>query len=588
MKESDLSKLRHSAAHLLAAAVSDLWPEAKPTIGPAIETGFYYDFDFGGTKISAEDLPKIERKMREILPSWKEFRRIKLTPAAARKEFQNNPYKLELIDELTKKKEAITIYQSGKFRDLCRGGHTPNPPQDLQNFKLTSVAGAYWRGDEKNPMLTRIYGTAFPTKEELAAYLNQLALAEERDHRKLGKELDLFTFSDLVGSGLPLYTPRGALLRRLINEHVEEIQRRYGYQQVWTPQINRGELFKISGHYEKYRENMFRVNSNYSKEELFLKPMNCPQHTQIYASRPRSYRDLPIRMADFAMLYRDEKPGELLGLARVRAFSQDDSHIFCREDQVEDEVDKMLEMTREVMATYGFKYRYRLSTRDPKHPENYLGDPKVWAKVEKWAEKIMRKHRIDHFNAPGEAAFYAPKMDLLATDNLGREWQLSTIQIDYVMPERFGLSYTDRNGQEKTPIMIHRAIIGSPERFLMVLLENFGGAFPVWLSPVQAVIIPISERFERYAQKVYQELESRKIRVELDNRNEKMQAKIRDAQLFKVPYMLIVGEKEEKNSTVAVRLRDGRDLGEKPLAETVDQITKESLSRTLTLWNSSK
>jgi threonyl-tRNA synthetase len=580
----NLETLRHSAAHLLAAAVKQLWPSVKPTIGPPVENGFYYDFDFGKIEISEEDLPKIEKKMNEILPAWKEFKRGEVSPAEARKEFHDNPYKLELIEELVAQKEKVTTYQSGEFLDLCRGGHAENPASRLKNFKLLSIAGAYWRGDEKNPMLTRIYGTVFPTEKELQDYLKQLTLAKERDHRKLGKELDLFTFSDLVGAGLPLYTPKGALLRRLIFEQVESIQSRQGYHQVWTPQINKAELFKISGHYEKYKDSMFRVSSNFSKEELFLKPMNCPQHIQIYARKSHSYRDLPLRYTDFAMLYRDEKPGELLGLARTRAFSQDDCHIFCREDQVEEEVERALEMTKEVMKVYGFQYRYRLSTRDPKHPEKYLGDPQVWDKAEKWAEKIMIRNKIEHFNAPGEAAFYAPKMDLLATDSLGREWQLSTVQIDYVMPQRFGLTYADKDGKEKSPVMIHRAIVGSAERFLMVIIEHFGGEFPVWLSPVQAVIIPISEKFTEYGRKVLEELTAQGIRIQLDERGEKMQAKIRDAQIQKVPYMLVVGEREEKGNSAAVRLRDGKDLGAKKVAEIGNVINQVATSRIIDLW----
>ena len=584
VNDNKFEALRHSAAHLLAAAVEELYPSVKKTIGPAIEEGFYYDFDFGNEKISESDLPKIEKKMQEVVSSWKEFEEIPVTAQEAKKEFKGNPYKIELIEELAKNKEKITIYQSGDFRDLCRGGHIENPAKNLKFFKLLSVAGAYWRGSEKNKMLTRIYGTAFPTKKELDDYLTMRQEAQKRDHRKLGKELDLFTFSELVGPGFPLYTTKGALVRRLIGEQVEELQKEQGYEAVWTPQVARAELFKTSGHYDKFKGDMFRVVSNYSDEELFLKPMNCPQHTQIYASRTRSYRELPLRFTDFAMLYRDEKPGELLGLARVRAFSQDDCHVFCREDQVEGEIEKMLLMTKEIMKTYDLKYRYRLSTRDPKTPEKYLGDPKLWDKAEKWAEQIMTKHRIEHFDAPGEAAFYAPKMDLLATDSLGREWQLSTVQIDYVMPARFGLVYTDKDGKEKTPVMLHRAIVGSLERFMMILLESFGGALPVWLSPVQAMLIPISEKFQKYAQNVEEELKKEGIRVEIDGRAQTMGAKIRDAQLQKVPYMLIVGEKEEKSKAVAVRLRDGKDLGPLKVVEAAAKMRKIVGERSLKLW----
>ena len=578
--KNSLDNLRHSTSHLLAAAVTSLWPKAKPTLGPPIEVGFYYDF--GDLKISEEDLPKIEAKMRELVMNWDSFEKIEVTSDQAKKEFKDNPYKLELIDEFAKEGQKITFYESGKFLDLCRGGHVEKPKDEIKHFKLLSVAGAYWRGSEKNAMLTRIYGTVFPSQGELDNYLSSLEEARKRDHRKLGKELDLFTFSDLVGAGLPLYTPKGALLRRLVNEHVESIQVKQGYSQVWTPQIAKAELFKTSGHYDKYKDSMFRVISNYSEEEFYLKPMNCPQHTQIYASRSRSYRDLPLRFTDFAMLYRDEKPGELSGLARVRAFSQDDCHIFCMESQVDEEVDRALSMTKEIMKVYGFKYSYRLSTRDREHPEKYIGDPKVWDKVEKWAEKIMVRNKIDHFDGPGEATFYAPKMDLIAQDGLGRQWQLSTVQIDFFLPERFKLTFVDKDGQEKRPVMIHRAIIGSPERFLMILIEHFGGAFPVWLSPVQVKVLPITERNLAYAKKVSQKLEKEGIRVEVDERNETLQAKIRDAQLAKVPYMLIVGDKEEKDGNVSERGRSGKDYGPQKLEKFIVELKKEIDEKVLT------
>lgn len=552
-----LDNLRHSAAHLLAAAVMDLYPTAKRTIGPAIENGFYFDFDFGDTKVSEDDLPKIEEKMHEIVATWSDFTRHELSADEAKKEYPENQYKHELIEEFAGEGQTLTFYKSGAYWDLCRGGHVDNPAQELMHFKLLSIAGAYWRGDEKNQMLTRIYGTAFPSKEELDAYLVAQEEARKRDHRRIGKEMDLFTFSEYVGGGLPLYTPRGALLRRLLTDYIEEKQVALGYSQVWTPQIAKGSLFKLSGHYDKYKEDMFKVVSNYSSEEYFLKPMNCPQHTQIYASRMRSYRDLPLRYTDFAMLYRDERPGELSGLARVRSFSQDDCHIFCREDQVDTEIDKALQMTKEVMATFGFTYRYRLSTRDPQNKEKYLGHPETWDKVEAWAVEIMKRNDIPYYDGPGEAAFYAPKMDLMATDALGREWQLSTVQIDYVQPERFGLTYTDSDGSEKTPVMIHRAVLGSAERAMMILIEHFAGNFPVWLSPVQVKVLPISDKAMDYAQSVATSLKEEGIRVEVDERSETLQAKIRDAQGEKVPFMLILGEKEKEAGVVSVRNREG-------------------------------
>jgi len=559
----------------MAAAILDLWPKAKPTLGPAIEDGFYYDFDFGELKVTEADFPKIEAKMHETVKSWSGFEKKVVSKEEAFKAFEGNEYKRELIEEIDGKGEEITLYKSGDFSDLCRGGHVDKPSEELKHFKLLSVAGAYWRGNEKNKMLTRIYGTVFPTKKELDDYLLMQEEARKRDHRKLGKELDLFTFSELVGAGLPLYTPKGALLRRLINEYVESVQAKQGYTQVWTPQMAKADLFKTSGHYDKYKDSMFRVVSNYSDEEFFLKPMNCPQHTQIYASRSRSYRDLPIRLTDFAMLYRDEKPGELSGLARVRAFSQDDCHIFCREDQVDAEVDMALSMTKEIMKTFGLTYKYRLSTRDPEHPEKYIGDPKIWDKTEKWAEEIMKRNKIEYFDGPGEAAFYAPKMDLIAKDSLGREWQLSTVQIDYFLPERFNLTYINSDGKEKRPVMLHRAIVGSPERFLMVLIEHFGGAFPTWLAPVQVKVLPITEKHIEYSKTVLATLKEAGIRAELDERNERLQAKIRDAQNEKVSYMLIIGDKEVETKTVTERARSGKADGPFPIETFRGYIRKE-------------
>lgn len=575
---SELEKLRHSAAHLLAAAILELRPDAKPTIGPAIDDGFYYDFEFA-QPFSQEELPQVEAKMRELVKKWSSFQKQVVSPTEVRKRFAGNPYKLELIEEIIGKGEELTFYQSGEFIDLCRGGHLENPSQQLQYFKLLSVAGAYWRGDEKNAMLTRIYGTAFFSQAELDEFVKLKEEAKLRDHRKLGKEMDLFTFSPLVGSGLPLYTQRGALVRRLLNDYVESIQVEEGYQQVWTPQIARAELFKTSGHYDKYKTDMFRVVSNYSDDEMFLKPMNCPQHTQIFASKPRSYRDLPLRFTDFAMLYRDERPGELNGLARVRSFSQDDCHVFCREDQVDEELDRALVMTKRIMQTFGFKYRYRLSTRDRQHPEKYIGDPATWDKLEKWAEVVMKRNDIEYYDGPGEAAFYAPKMDLMATDALGREWQLSTVQIDFFMPERFKLEYTAADGSMQRPVMLHRAIIGSAERLMMVLIEHYAGKFPVWLAPVQAKILPIADAHQEYAAKVSAQLAKAGIRVEVNTRSDRLNAKIRDAQLEKVPYMLVVGDKEAEGGVVAVRRRDGGAQEVLPIATLIEQVTQEIATR---------
>jgi threonyl-tRNA synthetase len=575
----NLDHLRHSCAHLLAAAVCELWPNTHRAIGPAIENGFYYDFDFKDQKISETDLPRIEEKMKELVTTWGGFEGREVTSTQALQLFSDNPYKQELINDFSKDGQKLTIYKSGNYEDLCRGGHIDFPKSNLKHFKLTSIAGAYWRGDEKNKMLTRIYGTCWPSKNELDAYLVSQEEARKRDHRKLGRDLDLFTFSPLVGSGLPLYTQRGALIRLLVNQYVESVQSKADYLQVWTPQIAKAELFKISGHYDKYKEDMFRVHSNYSDEEFYLKPMNCPQHTQIYASKPKSYKDLPIRMTDFAMLYRDERPGELNGLARVRAFSQDDCHIFCREDQVDTEIDTALSMIKEIMDTFGFKYRYRLSTRDPKNPEKYLGHPQTWDKVEAWAETIMKRNNIDYYPGPGEASFYAPKMDLMATDALGREWQLSTVQIDFVQPERFDLKYVDSDGSFKRPVMIHRAIVGSPERFLMILIEHFAGAFPTWLSPVQVTVLPISDKHLDYAQAVVSQLKGQGVRVDLSDKNEPLNARIRDSELQKIPYILVVGDKEAKDSSVSVRKRGQKETGIQPLTSFLESILQEIASR---------
>jgi len=572
---SSLEALRHSAAHLLAAAIAELYPNALPTLGPAIETGFYYDFDH--LKIGAEDFPLVEAKMRELVKTWSSFKKFKLSASEAKAEFKANPYKLELIDEIIAKGEEITVYQSGTFRDLCRGGHT-DKPGEIKAFKLLSVAGAYWHGDEKNKMLTRIYGTAFSSQEDLDKYLWQIEEAKKRDHRKLGKELDLFTFSELVGSGLPLYTARGSFIRRTVTNFVESVQSKLAYTQVWTPQIAKAELFKKSGHYDKYKDDMFRVVSNYSDEEFFLKPMNCPQHAEIYASRPRSYRDLPLRLTDFAMLYRDEKPGELSGLARVRAFSQDDCHVYCREDQVDFEVDQMLDMIKQIMNTFGFTYRYRLSTRDPAHPEKYLGDPKVWDKLEAWAVKIMERNHIEYYDGPGEAAFYGPKMDLMATDALGREWQLSTVQIDYVQPERFNLEYTSLDGSRQRPVTLHRAILGSPERLLGILIEHYAGAFPLWLSPTQLTLLPISEHELTFTQKLAKELTKAGLRVEIDESSNTLGKKILRGRNYKVPYLAIIGKKEVETNTLTLKNRAGDQLT-LSLDEVIAKLTQETESK---------
>src|SRR5258706_4033284 len=578
-------KLRHTAEHVLHTAMQKLYPNLKKAMGPATDEGFYFDFDLD-EKITEADFPKIEKEMARIIKSESKMIRREIGADEAEKIFAGNSYKMEWIKDIVGRGENISTYQmtlpDGKVidEDLCSGPHLDSV-SEIGAFKLLSIAGAYWHGDEKNKMLTRIYGTAFETQAELEQYLFQLEEAKKRDHRKLGKAMDLFSFSDWVGSGLPLYSPKGAFIRRKLTEYVESVQSKQDYYQVWTPQIAKADLFKTSGHYDKYKGEMFRVVSNYSDEEMYLKPMNCPQHTQIYAAQSRSYRDLPFRITDFAMLYRDEKPGELSGLARVRSFSQDDCHIFCREDQVDQEIDTALQMTKEILKTFGFKYKYRLSTRDVEHPEKYLGDPATWDRVEKWAEKIMERNEIDYYQGPGEAAWYAPKMDLIATDALGREWQLSTIQIDYVMPERFNLIYTDQNGQEKHPVMLHRAILGSAERMMMILIEHFGGAFPVWISPVQVAVLPVSEKTMEYARKISKELKEKGIRVELHSDADSLGKKIRNAEASKMPYMLILGEKEIESGMISVRQRGQVDLAVMSLTDFAEKILKEDKEKSL-------
>ena len=574
-----LDKIRHSTSHILAAAVKELFPEAKFAIGPTIETGFYYDFDLADKTFTPEDLKSIEKKMEEIIKRKLDFVKSEMSVEEAIEKVKDQSYKKELIEDLAKAGEkTVSFYKVGEFEDLCRGPHVENT-KELGYFKLLKIAGAYWRGDEKNKMLQRIYGTAFESKQDLFDHIKMLEEAEKRDHRKLGKELGLFVFSELVGPGLPLYTNRGAIVRREIINFSNELQKGIGYQEVHTPNMNKAELFKVSGHYDKYKENMFRVVSNYSDEEYFLKPMNCPQHTQIYASAMRSYKDLPIRIADFANLYRDEKPGELSGLTRLRCFCQDDGHCFCRKDQIKEEFLNVLGIIKKALETYKMDYFVRLSLWDPEHPEKYLGEPEVWEESQKLLAEILEDNKIEHVVGVGEAAIYGPKMDLISKDSLGREWQISTIQLDFIMPQRFGLVYNDADGSQKTPVMIHRAVTGSPERFMGILLEHYAGAFPTWLSPVQVMIIPVSEKFNDYGQKVRKELFDSGIRVEIDDNDESLGKRVRNAEKAKTPYILVVGEKEQETNTVAVRQRSQGDLGSKELAEFIKMITEEIKER---------
>lgn len=571
-KESDLDHIRHSCAHLLAASVLNIWPGTKLTIGPAIENGFYYDFEFE-EPVSEDDFPKIEKEMVKVLKDWAGFEKTELSIGEAKKKFKGNKYKLELIDEIVKNGELITVYKSGDFEDLCRGGHSDNPQKDIAAFKLLSVAGAYWRGNEKNKMLTRIYGTCFQSQKELDDYLENLEQAKLRDHRRLGRELDLFVFSDLVGSGLPLFTPKGTILRKKLLDFSEELQEENGYQRVFIPHITKTELYKKSGHWDKFGTELFLVESQETDEQFVLKPMNCPHHTQIYASRKRSYRELPIRYMETTVQYRDEKPGELLGLSRVRAITIDDSHVFCTPDQVEEEFRRIMEMIKKMYASLKMNFHARLSFRDDS--DKYLGDKKHWEDAQRTIEEVAKKLNLDYTVAEGEAAFYGPKIDIMVTDSLGRQWQCATQQLDFVQPERFGLTYTDADGLEKTPFMVHKALLGSIERFLSVYIEHTAGNFPVWLAPVQVAVIPISEKHNEYAKKIHDLLKSNGVRVQTDTRNEKMQGKIRDAQKSKIPFMVVLGDKEIEAKSITVRTREG----ENRFNVTFEKFLKELLAK---------
>lgn len=576
--QNNLELLRHSTAHVLAAAVLEMFPEAKFGIGPAVENGFYYDFELPRTLIP-EDLPLLEEKMKEIIKANHPFEKAEASIDEAMKKFKelDQTLKQELIDDLHQAgNETVTIYKSGHFVDLCSGPHIESTGKiNSKAFALTKISGAYWKGDAENKQLQRIYGVVFEDKQGFAEYKLQQEEALKRDHRKLGKELGLFVFSELVGPGLPLYTGKGATLRREIQNYSNQLRKKIGYQEVHTPQINRAELFKVSGHYDKYKDDMFKVTSNYTKDPYFLKPMNCPQHTQIFASEMRSYKDLPIRVSDSANLHRDEKPGELSGLTRLRCFCQDDGHCFCREDQIKEEFMKVLEAIELAMKVYGMEYHIRLSLRDENEKEKYLGSDEVWIKSQTMLEDLLKEKDMSYVRGEGEAAFYGPKMDLMAKDSLGRTWQLSTIQLDFNMPERFELEYIDNDGKKKTPVMIHSAIVGSPERFMGVLIEHFAGAFPLWLSPVQVVVLPISEKFIDYATEVKNMLIENNIRVELNDQAESLGKRISISEKQKTPYIIVVGEKEVAEKTVAIRKRGVKEQETLAINSFIEKITTE-------------
>ncbi len=577
----------HSTSHVLAQAITEMYPDAKLSIGPAIEKGFYYDVDFGDESISDADFKKIEDRVLEIAREKHEFtmRSSSKADALAFYKAENNPYKLELIENL--EDGTITFCDHATFTDLCRGGHIPNTGI-IKAMKIMSVAGAYWRGDEKNKQLTRVYGVSFPKQKDLTEYLELLEEAKRRDHRKLGKELELFAFSQRVGQGLPLWLPKGAALRDRLEQFLKRAQKKAGYEQVVTPHIGQKELYVTSGHYEKYGADSFQpILTPAEGEEFLLKPMNCPHHCEIYNTKPWSYKDLPKRYAEFGTVYRYEQSGELHGLTRVRGFTQDDAHIFCTPDQLDSEFKKVIDLVLYVFGSLGFEnFTAQVSVRDLNNPDKYIGNIENWEKAENAIISAAKDKGLNYVIESGEAAFYGPKLDFMVKDALGRQWQLGTIQVDYNLPERFDLTYKGADDKLHRPVMIHRAPFGSMERFIAILLEHTAGNFPLWLMPEQAIILSLSEKYENYAKKVLELLENHEIRALIDNRNETIGKKIRDAEMQKTPFMLIVGEEEEKNGTISIR-RHGQE-GKGNVTVTVAdfaKIVEEEIAKTLKTFN---
>jgi len=570
------STMWHSSAHLMAEAIEALYPGTKLAIGPSIDAGFYYDIDLGGHKITDEDLPTIEKKMKELASQKNTFDRQEISKADAIKYFteKDDEYKLELIDGLDD--GTITFYTQGNFTDLCRGPHVPHTGF-IKSIKLTSIAGAYWRGDENRQQLTRIYGITFPKNKELNEYLEMIEEAKKRDHRKLGKEMGLFTFSQKVGQGLPLWLPKGAALRERLENFLKVAQRKAGYEPVISPHIGHKDLYVTSGHYAKYGEDSFRpIMTPHEGEEFLLKPMNCPHHCEIYKATPKSYKDLPVRYAEFGTVYRYEQSGELHGLTRVRGFTQDDAHLFCTPEQVKEEFKNVIDLVLYIFKTLKFEnFRAQISLRDPDNPEKYIGSDENWEKAERSIIEATEEKGLDSVIEYGEAAFYGPKLDFMVKDALNREWQLGTIQVDYNLPERFELEYVGADNEKHRPVMIHRAPFGSMERFVAVLIEHCGGKFPLWLTTDQIAILPVSEKYNDYAQKVLNYLNNYDIRGFVDDRNEKVGKKIRDNEVDKIPFMLIVGEKEEDNNEVSVRKQGEGDLGAMSLEKFSEYIGQE-------------
>ncbi|MDD2964585.1 MAG: threonine--tRNA ligase [Bacteroidales bacterium] len=566
----------HSSAHLMAEAIEHLYPGAKFGIGPDVENGFYYDIDFGDRQISTDDFKKIEETMLQFAREKQQFVRREVSKAEALEYFtqKGDEYKIELITDL--EDGTISFYESGQFTDLCRGPHLPDT-SNIKAVKLLATAGAYWRGDEKRKMLTRIYGITFPKASQLTEHLALLEEAKKRDHRKLGKELDLFTFSQKVGQGLPIWLPKGTALRERLENFLKAVQKKAGYQQVITPHIGNVELYKTSGHFQKYGKDSFQpISTPVEGEQYMLKPMNCPHHCEIFSHKPHSYKELPIRLAEFGTVYRYEQSGELHGLTRVRSFTQDDAHIFCRPDQLKQEFIGVIDIVLHIFKTLDFEnFITQISVRDPKNTEKYIGSEENWQKAEQAIIEAVQEKGLNASIVEGEAAFYGPKLDFMVRDAIGRKWQLGTIQVDYNLPERFDLEYIGADNQKHRPIMIHRAPFGSMERFVAVLLEHTAGKFPLWLTPTQVMILPISEKFVDYAHQVQQVLEANDVRALVDERNEKTGKKIRDAELQRVPYMLIVGEKEEAEGNVSVRKQGEGDLGTRGTTEFAAMIAEE-------------
>lgn len=589
-----IEHIRHSLAHLLATATLDLYPDTLVTIGPAVENGFYYDMDFT-TPLTDKDLPVLEKRMKEILREWKKaaaksnekgFVCKKVTADEARVLFQNNPYKLELIEEIIKKGEEITLYVSGDgsthpFTDLCRGGHIDDVSEIDENaFKLARIAGAYWRGDEKNKMLTRVYGVAFNTKEELAEFLHIQEEAKKRDHKKLGKELGLFTFSELVGPGLPLWSPKGTRIREALNDYVMELRSRYGYQKVSIPHITKKDLYEKSGHWDKYKDDLFKIETR--ENHLYaMKPMNCPHHTQIFDSEMRSYRDMPQRYCETTAVYRDEQSGELSGLSRVLCITQDDAHVFCRVNQINEEVEHVWNIIMEFYSTFGFEnITPRLSRRDPETPDKYLGEAKNWDLAEDTLKAVIESHTKEWIDGPGEAAFYGPKIDFMAKDALGRRHQVATIQLDFVQPSRFELFCINEKGEKEPVVMLHVAIMGSIERFLSVIIEHFAGAFPIWMSPVQLRIVPIGERQQAFAEEVYKKAKTLGIRAELDDSKDSFGKRVRNAKTEKVPVVAVIGDKEMESGELTLEGR-AEKIGVFKADEALDMIVEKIKNKSL-------